>query len=190
MNNFKGNATSMGSRRAIVFITLFLFLYALLYVTNYALTGLIQPGGYYSEWLNTHFDYVTLFRQFLLKSTAKVIGWFSYETAITGNILWVKGGHNIRMVYSCMGLNLLFVWWAFVIAFPMAIKRKLFLFIAGTASLVSLNIIRLSAITMSPQTFVYKEWAVNHHTLFNGVAYVLIFFAIRQTIKRMPFDKK
>ncbi len=171
-----------GNKTAVRFVLLFCLTYGLLYTTNYILTGLIQPGGYYSEWLHNHLDYVTRFRIFLLSSTAFVAELFSHDIYLKGDILFVKGGHNIRMIYSCLGINILCLWWAFVITIPMQLKSKLLYFITGTICLIVLNITRLSLLTMSPDDFLFGQLVVDHHTIYNWVVYGLILLVMKQVI--------
>lgn len=169
------------------FVLLFIAAYIGLYSTNYILTGIIQPGGYYNEWLATHFDYIAAFRTFLLGATAKVVKLMNYDTYLTDNILYVKGGHNIRMVYSCMGVNILCLWWAFIITLAISIKEKAFYFFAGTFCLILLNIIRLSLLTISPKDISFGQLMIDHHDLYNWVVYGLIFLVMKQIIDR-EFD--
>ncbi|MCB0696360.1 MAG: hypothetical protein KDC07_03285 [Chitinophagaceae bacterium] len=170
------------NKTAVRYVLLFFISYGLLYITNYILTGLLQPGGYYSEWLANNLDYVTAFRTLLLTSTANVVELFDYYTCLRGNILFVEGGHNIRMVYSCIGINILCMWWAFVIAMPMKMKTKTVYLLAGTMCLIALNIIRLSMLTMSPNDYSYGELIIDHHTIYNWVVYGLILIVMKRVI--------
>lgn len=175
--------------KAVRFIVLFLLSYFLLYMVNYTLTGLLQPGGYYLKWLDDNLDYVTGFRTFLLSTTSYIMEWRGYETFLGSNILWVKGGHNIRMVYSCMGINVLCLWWAFLISYPMSIKRKLKNFVLGTVGLILLNITRLSLLTISPADYSFREWSVDHHTLYNVIAYGVIMLGIKRVMDKKVSTK-
>lgn len=177
-NNVKHNKTP------VFFVLLFLLVYGLLYTANHVLTGAMQKGGIYSEWLDDNLDYVTVFRTFLLQSTAHISQLFGHDTFLREDTLFVKGGHNIRMIYSCIGMNLLFIWWSFVFAFPMNIYKKLSFFFSGTLALIALNILRLSVITLSPRTLSYKEWVIDHHSLYNCLIYVTICIVIRTLIKK------
>ena len=170
------------SLRKYKFPLIFVVAYGILYVINYLLTGLMQPGGYYVEWLDNYLDYVSVFRSFLLNSTSVVISWFGYESKVDGNILWVKGGHNIRMVYSCIGINILCMWLAFCMALPVRLNKKLLYLITGMMSLIALNILRLSMLTMSPANYSFGSLALDHHTIYNWVAYGLIFLAMKRMI--------
>ncbi len=177
-----GNRTS--NKTAVRFVLLFLLAYGFLYTINYALTGILQPGGVYSLWLDDHLDYITAFRAFLLSCTATTIDFFGYDTFLKGDTLFVKDGHSIRIIYSCIGINILCVWWAFVIALPIHIKRKAFHFIVGTIGLIALNITRLCMLTMSSKDHSLGQLVVDHHTIYNCVVYGLILIAIQQVIDR------
>lgn len=163
---------------------LFIVVYGILYAINYILTGLTVKGGYYWSWLDDNLDYISAFRHFLLKSTGALISLLGYNNYVDGNILWVQGGRNIRMVYSCIGMNILCMWWAFVIAFPMQLKRRVLFFITGSILLVCLNILRLSLLTITHGQISILGFEVDHHTVFNATCYILIFLVIRAVINK------
>ncbi len=164
------------------FVLLFIAGYGVLYMVNYALTGMLQPGGYYSVWMDDNLDYVTGFRAFLLHSTATVAEYFGHTTFLKDNVLHVKGGHNIRIVYSCIGFNILCVWWAFVVSLPMQIKKKVLHFTLGTICLVALNITRLSMLAMSSRDYSFGQLVVDHHTIYNWVVYSVILIVMKRLI--------
>lgn len=176
--------TTENNWSALKFVLVIILLYGLLYSLNYILTGLIQPGGYYSEWLATNFDYITAFRNFLLGTTGVIVETLGYDINQQGNVLYVKGGQSIRMVYSCIGINILCMWWAFIIAVPMKSLRKLFRFILGTICLVTLNIARLSMLTISYNDYSLGELALDHHTIYNWVVYGLILITMKRVIDK------
>lgn len=169
---------------AVRLVLLFLFSYCALYSVNYVLTGLIQPGGYYNYWFANNLDYISTLRFFLLNSTSFILHLFGFETSLDGNILWVNGGRNIRMVYSCIGINMLCIWWAFVIVAPMRAKSRVVYFILGTMCLIVLNIFRLIMLTTSTGDYSFGEFALEHHTIYNCVVYGIILIAIKRVIDK------
>lgn len=88
------------------------------------------------------------------------------------------------MVYSCMGINILCMWWAFIIAIPMKLKKKFVHFLLGTFCLIALNIMRLSMLTMSPDDYSFGELIVDHHTIYNWIVYGLILLTIKRIIDK------
>lgn len=166
------------------FLLVFVISYGILYTINYISTGLLQPEGYYSAWLHQNLDYVRSYRTFLLTGTALVTELFGHNTFLRGDILFVKDGHNIRMAYSCMGINILCLWWAFTIAVPMSVKKKLFHFMLGTACLIILNITRLSLLTMSPKDVSLGQMIIDHHDLYNCIVYGLILIAMKHIVDK------
>lgn len=175
---------TINNKAAVRFVLLLLSIYCCLYSTNYMLTGLMQPAGYYSHWLAKHFDYVTAFRTFLLSSTGYIAELFGHDTYLKGNILYVKGGQNIRIVYSCMGINILCLWWAFILAIPVRLSNKMFHFIIGTLCLIALNIARLSLLTLSPNSYSSGNLIIDHHTLYNCVVYGVILIVIKRIVDK------
>lgn len=183
--------TNENNWSALKFVLVIIILYGLLYSLNYILTGLIQPGGYYSEWLATNFDYITAFRNFLLGTTGVIVETLGYDINQQGNVLYVKGGQSIRMVYSCIGINILCIWWAFVAAVPMRWMQKIIHLLLGTLVLVSINLIRLCALTLNINAQLGIKTIVDHHILYNFVVYVLIFVVMKKVVdKQLKFFKQ
>lgn len=170
--------------KAVRFVLLFFVCYGVLYGANYVLTGMLIPGGYYVSWMDNYTDYISGMRELLLGTTAVLLDWMDFYTVRDGNILWVKGGHNIRMMYTCLGLNILFMWWAFVVAFPRSFKRKVKWLIGGTILLVGINIARLTVLTAAPDDLFSLIGKVDHHNIFNVVSYGLILMFIKTSIDK------
>lgn len=172
----------LNHKTAVRFVLLFFTVFAALYMLNYSLTGLIQPGGFYSQWIAEHFDYITVFRGFLLRTTGSIIELLGYKIYLKENILYVNGGNNIRMVYSCIGINILCVWWALIIAFPIEKKTRFFYFIIGTICLITINITRLTLLSISTYNYTLGKLAIDHHTIYNWIVYGLILIAIKRVL--------
>lgn len=177
--------------KAIRFVVVFFLVFGLLYAANYVLTGMMIPGGkYYSSLLDDHLNYISGMRVLLLDSTETMLNVMGFYTIQEGNILWVKGGHNIRLMYSCLGLNVLFMWWAFVISFPRVFWQKILWFIGGSLLLIMINIGRLTLLTACPDDMFDLIGKIDHHNLFNAVSYGLIFIVIKVSIDSSLKDSK
>lgn len=168
--------------KAIRFVLVFCVTYGVLYFLNYAITGLMVPGGYYWAWLDNYVDYISGMRYFLLHTTSQLVTWAGHYNIIDGNILWVQNGHNIRLMNTCLGLNMLFLWWAFVVSFPRSFVQKIKWFVGGSILLIALNITRLTTLTIAPDDLFALIGKVDHHNLFNIISYGLIFLFIKISI--------
>lgn len=184
IHSIKSIVFNLRGNKQIMFVATFFLSYGFFYGLNYILTGLLQPGGYYSPILDEYFDYIEAFKDLLLRSTSTVIGVLGYDSMLDGNVLLVYGGTSLRMFFSCMGLNLIFVWWSFVIAFPLGFRKSVMFIVIGTISLVLLNIIRLSALSVADDDSVLYKGIIDHHTLYNWIIYVIIGAVIVLIINR------
>lgn len=169
--------------KGVRFVALFFLLFGVLYVVNYVLMGVMIPGGdHYVPWVHNNLNYIEGMRTLLLNSTSAMLNLLGFYNIQEGNILWVKGGHNIRLMYSCLGLNVLFMWWAFVISFPRSFVQKVIWFIGGTILLVIINIGRLTLLTACPDNVFDIIGKIDHHNLFNIVSYGLILVFMKISI--------
>src|SRR5690606_27347648 len=120
------------SNEILRFIISFLLIYGGLSLGNYIWAGMTVPGGYYSSWLHRYADYISGLRQVILMGASSFLSMLGYENEGQGYYLHVVGGKTVRMVYSCIGLNIICVWWAFNLAYPQALKKRAIHILAGT----------------------------------------------------------
>lgn len=166
------------------FIAGFLLIYGLLYGINHVWMGSTVPGGYYNAWLALHADYISGLRSLILYGSSRLLEWSGYDTYVHGYYMRIIGGKGIRMVYSCIGLNIIFVWWAFNIAFPQPLKHKIMYLLSGTVLIILLNMVRIALVAMSPYKGRFLNTPFDHHAIFNAVVYGLIILAIFRIINQ------
>lgn len=166
------------------FIIKFAVLYGFLYTFNYVYTGYTVPGGRYSPWLDHHADYISGLRNLILEGASTILSWLGYNNRVYGYYMEVIGGNTIRMVYSCIGLSIICMWWAFIIAFPQSIKRKLIYFFSGTLFIIALNMIRIAMVALAPRNPKFFNIVIDHHDVFNVVVYGLIILFIFRVINK------
>lgn len=176
--------SKMLQRKTARFIVLFFVSYAVLYGINYSLTGLLAPRGHYIEWLHRHADYVTALRSYLLECTAAIIKAMGYIPHIEGNMLWVEGKSAIKMVYSCIGLNVLCMWWAFVMAYPLKLSRRIILFVWGTFLIMSLNVARLTILALKKGQIIIGSMHIDHHDVYNVITYGILLLWMKLVIDK------
>lgn len=167
----------------------FLILFGVLYAVNHLLTGMLIPGGYYCKWLDDNLDYVSGLRNLVLHGGELIVNIFGYDTSIAGYRLSVTGYGGVRMVYSCIGINILCFWIAFVITFPNRLKSKLLYGITGLSVITLLNMIRVGILALIRTKPSLRHADIDHHTIFNIVVYLFIFGMMVRMINNISKTK-
>jgi len=154
------------------FVAIFLALFLVFYYFNIFFFGITSPGNNYNAFLTEHLNYIHWLRQFLLRSTAIVLGWFGYASITNEYEILVAGHGTLQLVYSCLGLGVMSFFTAFVIAYPKTLKAKILFIIAGNLVIQLLNILRFVLLAL----FWNKKGGhiVDHHTIFNISIYIII----------------
>ena len=154
----------------------FLAYYSIIYLGTLAIIGLSAKGGYYSQFIHDHLDYITWLRGSILKASDYICKIFGYDTYIENKyILKSSSGEGIRMVYSCIGYGIMSFWVAFILANKGSIKTKSIWIITGLGSIFLINVLRVSFLLISLITDHHLPFNLDHHTIFNLIAYFLIF---------------
>lgn len=169
---------------AIIFTTLFILLYAL----NLSFIGLTSPTGYYNEFLDTHLNYIRLWRNFNISSSASILRQIGYQVYTDNYRLHVEGMAGFRIVYSCLGYGILSLFSAFVIAYPKPIKSKFIFLIGGILVFQIFNTLRLVLIALywKPTTQFLK---IDFHDVFNIFIYLLMIWSVNYWLKQKPLLK-
>jgi exosortase/archaeosortase family protein len=130
-----------------------------------------------------------------LKQNLAYIDWLRYSILHTGkalckligvkchieNIYFIRlddKSSGLRMVYRCVGYGVMSFWAAFVLANKSRLVKKIYWVLLGWIVIWIINCIRVVLLL----TALEKNWSVNkyvdHHALFNIVAYGFIFLLI------------
>jgi exosortase/archaeosortase family protein len=154
----------------------FLLSFCILYYGTLAVIGLAAPGGYYSPFIHNYLNYVGWLRFALLSCSKLVLTILGYHIFINGlYTIMLYGGHGVHIVYSCIGYGIMSFWVAFIFANKGKWQKKIKWIAGGVALIFSINVVRISLLLIA----INKQWStpfnINHHTLFNIVAYVAIF---------------
>lgn len=173
----------MHKNRIVIFVASFILLFGGLYGFNYLMVGLTIPGGYYNHWVAEHFDYVSSYRTLLLKGAAVFTSFLGFENFVDRYELHLPGISRVRMVYSCIGFDVLCFWIAFTVAYPQRLRRKVFYVPAGIVVITLLNMMRVGGLAMIRSVKGLRYVQINHHLIFNVIVYVLIFIMISIMIK-------
>ena len=162
-----------------IYIFKFISAFCLLYFGTLAIIGFSVPGGYYSPFIAEHLNFVDWLRRSLLYGAKGVTYLFGFDTQVEGQyILRITHGHSIRMVYQCIGYGVMSFWAAFVFANSALIVKKIKWIVGGWILIWIINVVRISLLLIA----VNKRWStplkIDHHTLFNIAAYLLILIMI------------
>jgi exosortase/archaeosortase family protein len=95
----------------------------------------------------------------------------------------VPGGASVKLVYSCLGLDLIAAYVALVLAWP-AKQFKIVSVLLGTAIIITLNMIRLGVLVVLYATKHVRLFEyINHHDLFNIIMLVVVMVMFAMNVK-------
>lgn len=163
----------------IRFIILFLLLFGLQYGFHEMYIGITSPGGStYNRFLEQHLNYINWVRSSILHGANVIAHLLGYDTFINPPFKLQIGRYTVTMVYSCIGFAVMSFWIAFVIAHSARFKKKLLWTAGGVLAIWTINCLRVALLLIAN----YNRWnafrIIDHHTLFNIAAYLLIFIMI------------
>ena len=163
------------SRTYILFLVKFLALFSLLYFGTYAFIGLSVEGGRYIPFLK-QVDYVSAYRQLLLKGGEKILNLSGYYAYVRDEYhLYINGRSSIQLVYECLGIGVISFWISFIAADLYGnFKKKITWILIGVIMITLLNMIRIALLLLAA----YKKWInvglFDHHTLYNAIVYACV----------------
>lgn len=167
------------ARNDIIYLVKFLGLFGVLYYGTYAFIGLSTEGGLYFSWLK-YIDYVSWYRQFLLKSAEHFLGVFGQYAFVDGRFyLNINGRLRIQLIYECLGIGVNSFWVAFVVTNQMGgLVYKVYMVVSGLIIITLLNISRIVILAFA----LYNKWPliakIEHHTLYNYIVYLVIILMV------------
>jgi exosortase/archaeosortase family protein len=147
-----------------------------LYYFTVAFNGVVSPEGtYYSAFLDHHLNFIDSFRgsiMFVANLITHSVGTNSY----IANHQLMKVGKNIEFEIwlPCLGFGIISFWISFIVNSSSTLMRKSMWCVFGILSIWFINCLRIALFIIS----VDKNWPQNklidHHDMFNLVAYLLI----------------
>ena len=176
----------------------FLGCFFMLYYFYPAYRGVIGPGGkIYFPFIEEHFNLIVGFTKLLVGSAKLLLEGVGYE-------LYQKDYHSLKIGYSkgisvnpsCLGWAVMSFWSAFVFANKGNLKHKLKWLLGGIISIILLNIIRISLITLAGHLNWEAVFKLDPHKTFNVASYTCIMILIGcyirnlKTYERNEFDGK
>lgn len=160
-------------------------IFCFFYLGTLFVEGSGAPGGsIYFPWIHAHFYYQDVLRDVILNISDTVLGWMGYTTNRVSLYVLRIDKAAISLNNGCLGYGLMSFW----IADLYLCKKIKWLFI-GLFLLNFINVVRVCLILLAG----YHKWSsfsgLDHHSLFNIAAYILIFillFFYSKDLKRKP----
>jgi exosortase/archaeosortase family protein len=160
----------------IKYLLKFLLTFCILYYGTIAMIGITSPGGYYSSFAEKYLNYIAWLRAILLyasKWLLQLLGFNVYLKDIY--TLKLQNGSGVHVGYDCIGYGVMFFWMAFIYANKVSFIKKLKWFFGGLLLIWIINVLRIALMLVA----VNRKWSspfnLDNHTLFNIVAYTIIF---------------
>jgi len=162
------------------FIIRFLFLFSLLYGIFQFFIGIAAPGGtLHNDFIEANFNLVQYYTDLLIRFVIHVLKWKGIVAFPFGNSSIRTMGHGgVNVGFDCLGLGVISIWIAYVVAHKLTIYKKILGVLFGFLVLYFLNISRIALLVMAYE-YHWTDWkklGLDHHTLYNIVSYIFIFF--------------
>ncbi|WP_185154418.1 archaeosortase/exosortase family protein [Fulvivirga sp. M361] len=172
----------------IVFLVKLITIYLALYFIVKIFIGVTSEGGaLYSPWLDIHFDVISGFRNILLGFSEYLLNTLGYDPQRTEFTLNIDNSPGIRLVYACMGFELICGYTALILAYPFYGKRTVIYLLSGIVLIELLNIIRICGLTIL-FSHGHMSWfdTVDHHDIFNFtvvISLIIVYITYLKGIK-------
>lgn len=165
--------TDQHTPSSLGFLIRFAMLFCVFYGFNLAFIGLSTPGGLYLSFADQYFNYIKVWRELCLFTTAKILELTGYTVQTTDISLKVQGHAGFRLVYSCLGYGVMSFFAAFTLAFPKSRRSRITFLIMGLISIQLLNTLRfvLIALFYKPKQLWFFA---DHHDVFNYGLYLIL----------------
>ncbi len=161
------------------FILPFAVYFIFLHYGGRALIGLATPGGYYIEFVNKYFNFLSWLRMFYLHALTFILNGIGMKSYIYSHSLKVINGTSLRLEYCCLGVGIINFWLAIVFAYPQKMSLKFRYFFLGTFGFVFLNLLRfivLAIVYSKSMGTPYRH--IDYHFIFNCLLYFVQFILL------------
>jgi exosortase/archaeosortase family protein len=157
----------------------------LLIVIWFGFYSLLRNESYINLIYENATQYIT---DFLVKSSGVLLNLIGYNTDVQGRMIRIEGTVGILLDRGCIGRNLLGLFAGFIIAYPGAIKTKLWYIPLGIMLINLINIIRISALALTLK-YAPEYFNINHHAIFQYTVLILTFIMWYFWIKKLANKK-
>ena len=162
------------------FLFKFLGSYLLLHLLYLCIVSASHPNGkLYSPFVIKYFNILEWLRSFLLFVSKLLFGVVNIEAnRIGANSFYLVTGGHVNVNNGCLGFGVLSFWCAFIYANENAVLFKVKWLLYGIGFICLLNISRIMIILFSFNQHWKSIVNIDQHTIFNVIAYILIFVMI------------
>jgi exosortase/archaeosortase family protein len=169
----------------IKYLIHFFGIFLLLYAGSYAIVGLAAPEHFYAPFIAHYFDFTAWLRTSLLMGVKVMLSCFGFEANLR-NIysIGILHGRAIHVGYGCLGLGVMSFWTAFILANQSKWRIKIIWSLVGLFTIWMINVIRLSLLLLAQEQNWFIVLGIDHHSCFNAVTYLFIFFGMYLFAKR------
>jgi exosortase/archaeosortase family protein len=181
-NIYKLKSKSKKYYQELFFVSRFVIFLCLFYYFNLFFIGITAEGGdFYSAFLDKHLNYIRYLRESIIYCSSLLLNLCNYETIRLPYHIKIINGVRVGVGYDCLGYGLMSMHIALALSYPFKIKlRRKYLFF-GLLAIYTINVIRIASVGI-----VYTEYRniqIDHHFIFNVIAYILIFAMMVYAIK-------
>jgi len=175
------------------FFLKFLFLLLGFYYLNIFFLGITTPAGrLYSPFLEKNCNYIAWITSSILYTSKLIVSFFGLEAYIEyPQTIRAYSGAWVNVWLPCLGLGITGFWIAFVVSHVSTWKEKLLWVAVGTFAIWVINCWRIAVLLLALDRKWQTSYYVDHHALFNVVAYSAIGFLIylyyKQNNKKMNY---
>ena len=157
-------------------IVYFLFIFFILYYGFIIYVGLSTPGGkIYSSFLYSYLNIPDWMSMFVAKASTlllKILGYDAYQKSAVN--VSIHRSRGVTIAWGCIGMAVMFLWFAFIVAHRANFIYKLKWIAAGIILIFLFNIIRITSIVLS----YFYNWtyiqSFNAHSTFNFITYIIV----------------
>jgi len=161
------------------FLRFVLILLAFYYAYLLCIAIARPDGSLHNSFLTNNFHFGNWIRMSVLQVANQIDHAFGLDSYIAnGKNLRVVNGRGVLMARQCLGLEIMGFWVAFVVAHNSSWKKKLFWCFAGIGTIWFINCWRVALLLLALQNNWATVRSIDHHALFNIVAYAFILVLI------------
>lgn len=176
----------------VVYFVRFLLLFLGLYYCHIIFNGVVsKEGNYYSPFLDDHLNYLRWLTFSILRMAGLILQGFGIDSSIEGSqVLKSASGLGINLWLPCLGLGITSFWMAFIVSQKTSLTKKFTWCAGGIAAIWFVNCWRIALLLISLDFEWEKSQFIDHHGIFNIVAYGLVVALILMFNRKSKLKKQ